>query len=1085
MKISYFLGQRLSALIIVIFAVSIQAYAQDSPCKGIPYNLEINEDGTTDFCLSHLDNSTLASFIATCYDTEGESAIYHPPIDGSCVEIPCCAEGDWVIVNYTFASSGDGAAPCTQYIKVEPCRPDCTDSDGDGVCDPDDCWPDDPAAATGLPCDDGNPYTFNDKYNDDCVCLGDHDCDDDVEAGPKEVHCDSEEDFICNIQVGVGTPFPRSSDVTNDPSFGNPLTGNVCVVGDFYIDNDFTFLDAEVNIDPDVTLFILRQGNGFGPTAKSLTLDNSHLFSCDGRWQEISVSHHASITTSHNTVIEDAVVAIRAFGNESTLAISDTRFHNNTTAIALTARGVQTAPSLIEFANNIIEEGTNGIYSVSVNILDPNQNDTNLFRNLRNGIFAIGNQNTLVWLFDQNFENITQNGIYLSNGSLLLRRCHFLDCEIRGIYVQHVAQLVDLNETEIELTSPAGDFDGITIDAFAADSRVLMDNTIINVAPTTDDVNGIVLRGGNVGDGTDIEIRGSTINMIVDQEGSPNIMEANGGIKLLGDFPPTTETRIHNNEFSCSWKMYPITSFGEMNNLNIYSNGLNLGLSNTSGPIGLYSSGGANNRIEGNNLYAPGILIPNGVSFGTSYFLRTYSFQNATYCSNSVYQSGSSIGFQFNSNNMGTVMQNNSVFGSGGPLLITGTNGEQIHNGNTWEPWTYTLGSLNVSTSTDDYQALCAGCNQVQAFRNRFEVHTEQSEVTIPTSGLFFNEFHPQLVIPDENDEFFSRTTGSPSEDCTILTPYTSTTPLGIDYSIANGNLEGFRGNNSDQWMANWYLLEKLLRQPHLIQSDPVFQAFVSLHSSTNLYKLVHSDLMMDNTDNELLQELTSNKNEIIDVLELLDSVTDVNERELLLNELDALHSIRTVLKTDYELFKAGIRNTVLAALSDISPTTEIELYEKTVRELNLKKLRGETYTVEEMESLITIASQCTSEVGMVASKAILLLPECIEFLECIDEQEYEAPETYNVITEVTNRSRDNQTGPIVYPNPNSGTFNFNLDINEVSSLQIFDLNGLSVYSTKNLVANGLNLELQAGIYTVVIELTDGKELVDKIIILD
>ena len=48
------------------------------------------------------------------------------------------------------------------------------DTDGDGVCDDKDCNPTDASKtyAKGDPCDDGNPCTINDKYDNECNCTG-------------------------------------------------------------------------------------------------------------------------------------------------------------------------------------------------------------------------------------------------------------------------------------------------------------------------------------------------------------------------------------------------------------------------------------------------------------------------------------------------------------------------------------------------------------------------------------------------------------------------------------------------------------------------------------------------------------------------------------------------------------------------------------------------------------------------------------------------------------------------------------------------------------------------------------------------
>jgi uncharacterized protein (TIGR02145 family) len=47
-----------------------------------------------------------------------------------------------------------------------------TDADEDGICTPEDCDDEDPDIYPGAACDDGNAGTFNDVYNENCVCEG-------------------------------------------------------------------------------------------------------------------------------------------------------------------------------------------------------------------------------------------------------------------------------------------------------------------------------------------------------------------------------------------------------------------------------------------------------------------------------------------------------------------------------------------------------------------------------------------------------------------------------------------------------------------------------------------------------------------------------------------------------------------------------------------------------------------------------------------------------------------------------------------------------------------------------------------------
>ncbi len=99
-------------------------------------------------------------------------------------------------------------------------------------------------------------------------------------------------DFV--TQIGKGTKFEKSSDI------GANLSGNISILGDFEIDNSFSFTDAVVKINPDVKINI--QGS---PDNISLSIINSKLFCCEKMWQGIEMGDNTSIITRSST-IEDA-----------------------------------------------------------------------------------------------------------------------------------------------------------------------------------------------------------------------------------------------------------------------------------------------------------------------------------------------------------------------------------------------------------------------------------------------------------------------------------------------------------------------------------------------------------------------------------------------------------------------------------------------------------------------------------------------------------------------------------------------------------------------------------------------------------
>ncbi|MFK7936918.1 MAG: GEVED domain-containing protein [Saprospiraceae bacterium] len=110
-------------------------------------------------------------------------------------------EGDYSVNAKVYSLDGAGGVECddrTFSFRIETCNLDpCADaggdSDGDGVCNDDDCRPNNPNISNpGDACNDGNASTSNDRIRSDCSCRGDvvDPCD---SAGG-----DSDNDGVCN-----------------------------------------------------------------------------------------------------------------------------------------------------------------------------------------------------------------------------------------------------------------------------------------------------------------------------------------------------------------------------------------------------------------------------------------------------------------------------------------------------------------------------------------------------------------------------------------------------------------------------------------------------------------------------------------------------------------------------------------------------------------------------------------------------------------------------------------------------------------------------------------------------------------------
>ena len=111
-----------------------------------------------------------------------------------------CNDGNPNTVNDVIQADG-----CTCAGTFDPCANAGGDSDGDGVCDNDDCAPNNPNLPTtpGIACNDGNPNTVNDVIQaDGCTC-----------AGTPPV-CDN---IILGGTIGFGANCNGSATVCNAP----------------------------------------------------------------------------------------------------------------------------------------------------------------------------------------------------------------------------------------------------------------------------------------------------------------------------------------------------------------------------------------------------------------------------------------------------------------------------------------------------------------------------------------------------------------------------------------------------------------------------------------------------------------------------------------------------------------------------------------------------------------------------------------------------------------------------------------------------------------------------------------------------
>lgn len=247
-------------------------------------------------------------------------------------------------------------------------------------------------------------------------------------GNPEMTLCEENPNFTCDVQIGAGTAYPKSS------LWGTSITGNVCIIGDFEVDQPFTFQNATVKINPGVTIAIKPSPNGYDP-GSSLGIDNSKLFACNGLWKGITLGHLSSIGTQNNTEIEDAETAISATGL-CALFIQQTTFNRDRVGIYLNTPFPNIfvpGPLMWTFSGNhfTCDAPLNGtvdeITTAGVKLKDSflgTYTGTNTFTDIQYGIYSEGHSS---YIGCQNliFQRIRRDGIYMDQGNINLRASQF------------------------------------------------------------------------------------------------------------------------------------------------------------------------------------------------------------------------------------------------------------------------------------------------------------------------------------------------------------------------------------------------------------------------------------------------------------------------------------------------------------------------------------------------------------------------------------------------------------------------------------------------------------------------------------
>lgn len=571
-------------------------------------------------------------------------------------------------------------------------------------------------------------------------------------GSPQQILCNENPNFVCQTQIWVGTPFPKSS------LWGASITGNVCIIGDFEVDAPFMFQNAVIKINPGVTIAIKPSPNVYD-SGSSLVIDNSKLFSCTGLWKGITLGNLSSISTQNNSEIEDAEIAISATGL-CALFIQQTTFNRNRVGIYLNTPFPNIfipGPLMWTFSDNhftcdaplngTVDEITTAGVKLKDSFLGTFQSGTNTFTDIQYGVYSEGSSS---YIGCQNliFQRIRHDGIYMDQGNIKLQHSQFENCYEKGIHIVTANNVTVSNncnftwDNNLPLVVPGTDanlYYGLHIEKFALGSQTSVEGNLFSADITNglQRVVGTWFQGADVAGGTAISMTQNTWQMYGG---------AAYGVLINGNFPSTSRIDIYNNDFDINGHLNAgspvgISSQGYRYNFDIIGNRFysTPPLNSNSAPTGIDLSGsdGIDNDVSDNH-WEQGTLLYSYVCA-----INVGNYTNTVYCSNTFANNNRSLCF-FGAND-GTFLTDNIAYGSQLIMLYDQSwIDDQDQGGNQWtEEYQGTVLPEFVTP-----QAECLG-GDIANFSD-FYVHTAQSTAY---TGAGFNPFHPKDLSPDNTIE--------------------------------------------------------------------------------------------------------------------------------------------------------------------------------------------------------------------------------------------------------------------------------------------------------------------------------------------
>ncbi|NUO03041.1 MAG: T9SS type A sorting domain-containing protein, partial [Saprospiraceae bacterium] len=861
---------------------------------------------------------------------------------------------------------------------------------------------------------------------------------------------------------------------------------SVQITGILTIDQaEYTFQDADVTMESGAGIAI--------NSLRKLTINNSNFTGCLNMWRGIHVLADASLTIVNNSYIANAEFAVRT-ESKSLVTLQGSRFDRN--LISLFHAGplpfvlfpffgneiTCSEPLLPAYPNQLTMPASQSYAGIFVNdqtplVIGSEGEVLNTFSNLRNGMITNRSNLSVVntkfrnILESEEYADFTGFGIYCAAennrelvqegfGSGASSQRSFLNCTqaifaarsgaiISGNYIQNVEH-------------------GIRIENVANQKIEVANNRIRSV------YSGVELIGNDAAQGLSV-----AENHIYIAQGQPSFFEGVGidvmESGLAHPLRAITGNRIYLHANNTGIRLNNAESyFASLNHIYLKAG------------YGFEVGGTALSNINCNKVFGEGSGI--GLSVSTS-------DQMSYYCN---WLSHSKTGASFQGACLTTNIETNSFFPpfrSGlaydGSIMIN----PQIHRGNLWygAAGDYSVGAAVNAIETDNFLDIAAV---------RFEVNTTASPAYPPSVLLPNAPLIPTNVWfkPDEQGSLPSCPDPDNCGQLALLPEGDGNTRK----DVASGEYANPAYEGAVAWQAQRQLYKQLDELPELLNESVEVTQFYAANEQSILGRL-HGIQKGIRALNGLLPEKRESLHGVNDAIRVhVDEIRSIDallaqaqgsayatllaERQGKLDTVAMLSQDAEDLSDLILAAQVAEADVLLASNAAIAASAVYETNEKTVNGIYLATLaKGiSAFSMAQQSSLKTIAGQCplSGGIGVYQARSLYALIERVYYDDeqscAVAQQQMQAPQ----MQPSSNRNAHFKT----YPNPNTGTFTFEYNLEHEAILLLCDLAGRVVYeqtlaSGKNstLFASG---QLRAGMYVLKVFTEAASLHTEKIIII-